>query len=769
MADSKMAIAQGLDGEKYGLICQASAWRVKYRRKWEDGSVKRRWSIWHMGVHQGNRGGVYPQQDDVRGLGKRLVELGYSQDEADHQGVCVEEVPAEHRSRGEGKPPLESITEFNRTRCSGQEYLMDAFGEHTLLQVGLLSHSHLMLVLRCWQRKAKWNLQGCSGELLFCTPDGRLDVAAAVASANMSEMKNSLDDGLLMETLSWEMTTEEPTAASLISRAMNCGHEVALRTTELTAVAVLAGEIGKRRSADVAAKMEFVSVKQSVAHQLDVIVDEPDFIALFECLISLGAGVNTYIPELLDFGSKFVNQKKRQLRLCAFAEVNKIPAQFPRTKVAVLKRAYRETPKNGFCPNPETAWARVPEDRLTSLEQLLQYFHTRCETAVAVWPNPKAQVLFLANVDVAAADAFIKSKVSSTKKDLMLATWKFVLQLRAAQAADPDAGNKFRRPWTLEEPEAKWLAMDLWQAAVAAAEAEAAAVGAVPERATPQVLQFNEKTGELLNQQPETQPTKESTQPNVLPWGRWMAAEGTRALGRVAAAKEAALTVMHLLHEGGCDAPVGVNAAATGALKINGGTGIHVVALKELPADNLRLFPVAPMGKLMDDTCLHPRRVLVLVSAALSSVDSTSPAVAVAEPASKFFVVPEFKGPKWCEQKKEWQYDGRETMYPFWAVTHAKEGEAANCQLRSQSFTVVACGPSTAGQLSTSYTVTVPMMTNGNVISLGATLLMPSIPQEKKKPEVKRAAWKAQLSVDAHNAKNSKSSRGSGSVGAKEI
>ena len=89
----------------------------------------------------------------------------------------------------------------------------------------------------------------------------------------------------------------------------------------------------------------------------------------------------------------------------------------------------------------------------------------------------------------------------------------------------------------------------------------------------------------------------------------------------------------------------------------------------------------------MDDTCLHPRRVLVLVSAALSSVDSTSPAVAVAEPASKFFVVPEFKGPKWCEQKKEWQYDGRETMYPFWAVTHAKEGEAANCQLRSQSFT----------------------------------------------------------------------------------
>ena len=760
-----MQIAEGLDGHRYGLIVQAMAWRVKYRRTGEDGNVKRRWSIWHMGVHQGNRGGVYPQQDDVRGLGKRLVELGYSQDEADHQGVCVEEVPAEHRSRGEGKPPLESITEFNRTRCLGQEYLMDAFGEHTLLQVGLLSHSHLMLVLRCWQRKAKWNLQGERGEPLFSTPDGRLDVAAALASANMSEMKRSLDDGLLMETLAWEMTTEEPTAASLISRAMNCGHEVALRTTELTAVAVLAGEIGKRRSADVAAKMEFVSIKQSVAHQLDVIVDEPDFIALFECLISLGAGVNTYIPELLDFGSKFVNQKKRQLRLCAFAEVNKIPAQFPRTKVAVLKRAYRETPKNGFCPNPEPAWAKVPEDRLTSLEQLLQYFHTRCDTAVAVWPNPKAQVLFLANVDVAAADAFIKSKVSSTKKDLMLATWKFVLQLRAALAAAPVAASKSWRAWTVEEPEAKWLAMDLWQAAVAAAEAEAdavGAVGAVPERATPHVLQFNELSGELLNQQPLLLTSKDSTQPNVLPWGRWMAAEGTRALGRVAAAKEAAHTVMHLLHAGGCDAPVGVNGptAAKG--------GIHVVALKELPADNLRLFPVAPMGKLMDDTCLHPRRVLVSVSAALSSVDSTSPAVAVAEPATKFFVVPEFKGPKWCEQKKEWQYDGRETMYPFWAVTHAKEGSAANCELRSQSFTVVACGPSTAGQLSTTYTVTVPMMTNGNDISLGATLLMPSIPQAKK-PEVKRAAWKAQLTVDAQNARNSKSSRGSGSVGAKEV
>ena len=38
------------------------------------------------------------------------------------------------------------------------------------------------------------------------------------------------------------MDAEEPTAASVISQALNKGNKLALRTTELTAVAVLKGD-----------------------------------------------------------------------------------------------------------------------------------------------------------------------------------------------------------------------------------------------------------------------------------------------------------------------------------------------------------------------------------------------------------------------------------------------------------------------------------------------------------------------------------------------
>ena len=54
-----------------------------------------------------------------------------------------------------------------------------------------------------------------------------------------------LQEGLCMEVLSWKMHKEAPTACSLISQALNTGQAVALRATELTAVAVLTGTITK--------------------------------------------------------------------------------------------------------------------------------------------------------------------------------------------------------------------------------------------------------------------------------------------------------------------------------------------------------------------------------------------------------------------------------------------------------------------------------------------------------------------------------------------
>ena len=48
-----------------------------------------------LGVHPLNRSGVYPMEETVMNLGMTILEIGFSVDEANHEGVCVQEVPAD--------------------------------------------------------------------------------------------------------------------------------------------------------------------------------------------------------------------------------------------------------------------------------------------------------------------------------------------------------------------------------------------------------------------------------------------------------------------------------------------------------------------------------------------------------------------------------------------------------------------------------------------------------------------------------------------------
>ena len=87
------------------------------------------------------------------------------------------------------------------------------------------------------------------------------------------------------------------------------------------------------------------------------------------------ASNDVFIPQLLEFGSKFVDHKQRQLSLQAFAEVNKVGLEFPRVKIAMLMRAYRKPPNRTWCPPPETTWtSATKEASLSNLEAVLRYF-----------------------------------------------------------------------------------------------------------------------------------------------------------------------------------------------------------------------------------------------------------------------------------------------------------------------------------------------------------------------------------------------------------
>ncbi len=101
---------------------------------------------------------------------------------------------------------------------------------------------------------------------------------------------------------------------------------------------------------------------------MPVIVDDPDFLEVFEFLISTGAGKNSYVSNLSDYIGTFVDSNLRRLRLSAFGAVNKMHADCPWAKVATLKKAYRTKTNNRYCANPEHDWIKVPQSRMHMLE-----------------------------------------------------------------------------------------------------------------------------------------------------------------------------------------------------------------------------------------------------------------------------------------------------------------------------------------------------------------------------------------------------------------
>ena len=348
MAGTAVAARTGFDD---GSIREAMAFRVKYRVMFF-GQAKKPLRIHELGVHPANRGGLYPNEERCKELCDKILKWGTDPEEANHNGIVVEDFPSAERPKD-----YEDFLSYNKRQCALKPFLKTCFADSGYCGFGTLSHSHLLIVLRCWLSKANWNLE--KGEFLtnFVDKQGRLDLSAVAEKDPAFEKLAS--EGLTMEVLSWKMMKEEPTAATLISNALNKGQEAALRSSELTALAVLTGEVTRAMEGHLAKHVDYMTIKTKIRHQLDTYVDEPEFIEVFQTVVELGANINTFIAEILEFGSKFVNSKTRQLRMAAFTAINRLPEDCPRIKVALIKRAYRKNPQYGFCPSPESLWARV--------------------------------------------------------------------------------------------------------------------------------------------------------------------------------------------------------------------------------------------------------------------------------------------------------------------------------------------------------------------------------------------------------------------------
>jgi hypothetical protein len=205
-------------------------------------------------------------------------------------------------------------------------------------------------------------------------PDGRWSMnAVAAKDQNFQEL---VQTGLRMEVLSWKILVEEPGACSLISQALSKSNTLALRTSEITALAAAAGAVAIVQ-AEKEISLSFEAVKERVRDELDIWVLDPEFIDLFEFVVTMGGQTAGFIAEPLEFAATFVDSKQRQLRLSAFAMVNKMLAQTPRSKIAVLMRAYRKPPNRPWCPCLNRSGLRRKRGHSCSLSRCYNIFVER--------------------------------------------------------------------------------------------------------------------------------------------------------------------------------------------------------------------------------------------------------------------------------------------------------------------------------------------------------------------------------------------------------
>ena len=754
-------MATSADHNMASVVTASACWRVKYRLVTKDNVIiRKKIRIEYLGVHPKNRGGVYPAGVRVKSLAVEVLDSGFVKEEVNHAVVVVEEPPAEE-IRSRGKKHM-TASRYNSTECEKDEYLITCFRvPYDDVRHVLLGHNHIMLVMRSFLTGAKWDLPSIEEKgIYFCDKDGRLSLSAVAAHPNGKEMQELIEEGMTCEILSWKMDVEEPTAASTISHALNKGHELALRTTELTAIKVLKGEIMIQMSLHVGERVAFQTVRDRVRAQISDAADDPDLPGMFDFLITSGVGVNSYIDDLLEFGARFVDSKKRQLRFAAFAAANKVCEQAPWTRIGIIKRAYRKKPTYGFCPSPESQWGKFAWADVERLEELLRFFHVTSRPSLDRL-DPQSRNKLLANIDVAATEAFwvgkdekAKHSMETVQRMMLEATVKFV-------APHGPIANE-RVPWS-------WI--DFRNvAAEETSHAESVSADAV----APAVLQFDEASGSQLNQQVDFDVHIPENEPIQLPWQVWRS--HTDTLGADAADQASAVAVLHNLHEG-------YNYAKQKIDLWQHERSTYVVATGACEAKAILLPPCVPKQSKVVKRCQHPLAVHVVVKVMKSPESGSESGSGSVLRQTEYSVMPELLCPEKAKQNAvagsqtavaanqtavaapEWVWRGQETMHPFWAVrrmtqkqlllaqdafatkksgAHIEWRPRFNCSLEKQSLSCV-CIAIVGGQaVNRTRIIDVPCLTNFVPLELGEELIMEITTVEKKKTEEKRT-WQTAM------------------------
>ena len=752
-----------------GQIQEAMAFRVKFRVC--QLNPLRSIHVDSLGVHMMNRGmlEIYPNGSDVVSLCKEIVRNGFDASEANHNGIAVEEVPLQEHG---AKDPVtgktyRSIGDYNVEMSSNNSFLKTCFSLESARRVvaGTLSHSHLLLVLLCCRTCAKWDLVDEDGKPMHpCGEDGKINEAAIAArDAVFAELVNV---GLRFELLSYKIYLEEPHACILISNALNKVNAAALKTTTLSALSSLTGAVGISASSHkLSGVVEFNSIKNKVRAEVDFLVDEPEFIEMFDFVVRLGADKNSYLPRFLKWTSAMVCSTKRQLRMASFTVLNKFKAG-PLTNIALLERSLRQKPTSLQCPCPENALEKLTTEEFNDLEDVLFFFHTKCKHAVAALPSNE-QSIFIANVDVAAANAFVGAALAQklpAKKDMAIAVAKYWKQLQAG--AEP-VQDKVTGHW----PSFR-TAVDLAESA----KAKPAVAGQKlpPTYAQPILIHYNEDTGKALRQADVRDDIKDEPEYVTLPWKEWIQSEASgKSPGTVR--KMAELAALNVLYMAQLQSAADNDAAVAVYFKSDTKTK-RVVALKDFLPNEITLLPPLPKTFKLRTESVHPERVAVQViskwgaSGQQEILDTTT-----------FFLHPEWEAPKAQEvedqnlavasDRRAWEWTGKETMSPMWAVHRCtdagltqknaaenKHGRTFNMEVQHKNYSLLGVGGQGISEGTCSWIVSVPFLANIAPVTKGDELLWRCLDAIKKTIDASKD-WKHDHRIQEQQRKNRNSKK----------
>ena len=91
---------------------------------------------------------------------------------------------------------------------------------------------------------------------------------------------------------------------------------------------------------------------------------------------------------------------------------------------------------------------------------------------------------------------------------------------------------------------------------------------------------------------------------------------------------------------------------------------------------------------------------------------------------------------------RAWQWNGDETLHPFWVVERVTEEERKKAQrgvfnltLEEKELLAVTVGASSGGSLSVTFTVVIPIMTNTVDVKKGGGVVVANQPQEGDEAE----------------------------------